>query len=388
MTQFSYDVFKRGLFVPLGAAEKAPEGAPIIRLGDGSIVNPQPYYTAILEMAGALRAFQKNPYHTGPVLHMRRIGMAMQQGLQNVPPAIRQQLGPMMNGLATFVSHSRYLLNLRLKTAYHLARSPKILIPVCISQAAGTSLLGYQARNPYLGASGGDTGGLYQAPWCITSFRTSNNESGQIQAVRITQFLLGGHDFVAASLAGVTYSGGGAPATLGWPAAAFCETARKNWMSTIQPWNVVALSGEGVGFGSVMTETGFLQLAVNNGNAATYNDTWSIYANATLCGNPFSIAKWTQVDMFRSAFGSLSIQAAMAQKLAMDHSAHVVAALGQADRNQPPTAYDYVTRLNRARDDFDAFNDSPPGGVAMGDDFADPGAAGFSLGGGASYANE
>lgn len=386
MGNFSFDVFKRGLFVPLGAAEKAPEGAPLLRLGDGSVVNPAPFYTAIAEMSGALKAFNKNPYATGPVLHMRRIGMAMQQGLQQVPPSIRTQLGPMMNGLATFVTHSRYLLNLRLKTAYHLARSPKILIPVCISQPAGTSLVGYQARNPYLGASGGETGGLYNAPWAITGFRTSNNESGQIQAVRITQFLLGGHDFVAASLAGVTYTGGGAPATLGWPAAAFCETARKNWMSTIQPWNVVALSGEGVGFGSVMTETGFLQLAISNGNAATYNDTYSIYANATLCGNPFANARWTQIDMFRSAFVSLSAQAGLAQKLAMDHSAHITAALGGAAPNQPPTAYDYVTRMARARDEFDAFSDNPPGDAAMGDSFADPGTAGFSLGDGASYA--
>src|SRR6185369_2865299 len=112
-----------------------------------------------------------------------------------------------------------------------------------------------QVRNPYLGATDGATG-PYQYPWTITAFRTSNGESGALLPIRITQFLIGGHDFVAASLAGLTYAGGGAPATQGWPAGAFAETARKIWMSTVQPWNVVAMHGAGTGFGSIMTETG------------------------------------------------------------------------------------------------------------------------------------
>ncbi len=188
--------WKDGLFPAIGSADKARDGAAIVKLGSG-LYDAAPYYAWVKELAGATDAIMKSPYNPAPIRKIRQLGMMIAPTITKLPAPVRTELSPLLGGLAVFVKHAQYLINLRLKTAYHLARSPKILVPIGISQAAGTTLAGVQVRNPYLGASGGAVG-QFTAPWAITSFRTSNNENAQLQQIRLTQFLIGGHDFVAA----------------------------------------------------------------------------------------------------------------------------------------------------------------------------------------------
>lgn len=381
------DPFGRGLFIQLGAAETPSDGAAIIKIGSANY-DITPYLGATAAMGNLTQSFMKNPYDPRPL-------QAMQQLANRVVPAIRassrhpvarKALGPLLNATASMVKHTQQMAAMRWKTAHHLARAPKILIPVCLAIAPGATTAGIQIRNPYLGATGGQVGGQYNAPWTITCFRTSNNESGVLNPIRLTDFTLGGHNFVAAALGGLTYSAGGAPATLGWPAASFAETARKIWQSSIQPWNVVGASGEGTGFGSIMTETGFLQIGVFNGSAGTYVDTYSVYCNATLCGSIFGNAATTQIDMFRHAFAPMAMQGPLAMRLAGDAQVHVAGAIDGDDRrytNQQMGPAAFISRIDQNTHAINQFLDNPDPGIAMGEpiDFGNlPG-----LGDGASY---
>ena len=363
--------FERGLIIRLEGAtatEEAMRGRAVVKI-EGSPYDVTPYLQAYEALGANITSFSKNPYNTHALLNLQKLSHQLHPSLKRMStasPGVRQFLHPMVQGLASYMKNAQSLVKMRLKTSHHLARSPKILIPISLSIAAGGTTASIQVRNPYLGATDGATG-PYQYPWTITAFRTSNGESGALLPIRITQFLIGGHDFVAASLAGLTYAGGGAPATQGWPAGAFAETARKIWMSTVQPWNVVAMHGSGTGFGSIMTETGLLQIGVFNGGGGTYVDTYSVYANATLCGNPFTIAKWTQVDAFRKAFAPLHLQAPLAMKLAGDAMSHVGSAMDRDDPNYDAGPYGFADRISRDMREIEGFLDNPPEGVAMGD---------------------
>ena len=311
--------YGRGLVVKLDGAEadNPPPGAMVVSLG-GTKYDLAPYHRAFLDLGAMIEAVVRHPLDPRPLLAMQRFAShqrpAMVRALQS-HPAVAQVVHPMVQAMSSYLKSSQKLIGMRLRTSHHIARAPKILVPISLSIAAGAATTQIQVRNPYLGASGGDTS-QYKSPWAITSFRTSNNESGQLSPIRITQFLLGGHDFVAAALAGLTYAAGGAPAVQGWNPAAFAETKRGNWKTEVQPWNVVAVHGGGFQLGSVMTETGFLQIGVSNTGTQTYIDTYSVYCNATLCGSPFAHAAYTQVDAFRKAFAPLALQAPLSFELA------------------------------------------------------------------------
>ncbi len=383
----------RGLFVPLGSAEqaKAARGALVIHAG-GEYFDATPFFLAQLKIGEYITEIGRNPYNPVPLMRMqnmaRTMAPAMARAVQQ-SPAIAQVARPLNAGMQSYLKNSQQLIQMRLKTSYKVGRAPKILVPISMSIAAGATLAQVQIRNPYLGASGGATG-MYQFPWTITSFRTSNGESGALLPIRLTQFLIGGHDYVAASLAGLTYAAGGAPATQGWPAAAFAETKRSHWATEVQPWNVISQHGGGTGFGSIMTETGFLQVGVFNGGSQTYVDTYSVYCNATLCGNPFADAKWTQVDAFRKSFAPLALQAPLAMQLAGDATRHIGQAVDRDDQNvsgdnsyiQP---WLWASRLEGFNNTLNRFLDSPPEGLAMGDTFYDAQSMGFPLSDGAVY---
>lgn len=383
--------YAQGLFVKLeGEAAKSPRpGSAIITLA-GQPYDMSPWLGAIVEMGRYVTEFGANTYNPAPLLKMQNLAQTLRPSLlaaQHAAQPIRQAVAPMVHGMSQFMQNSQKLIQMRLKTSHQIARAPKILIPVSLSIASGASSTGMQIRNPYLGASGGATG-IYQSPWAITSFRTSNGESGALLPIRITQFLLGGHDYVAAALSGITYTVTAAPATQGWPAAAFAETKRSNWKTEIQPWNVVATHGGGTGFGSVMTETGFLQLGVFNGGSQTYVDTYSVYCNATLCGSPFAVAQWTQVDAFRKSFAPLNMQVPLAMRLAGDSDKWAAQAIDRDDPNvstQEGGAYLWANRLAGAGDAFSSFLENAGPGLAMGDTFYNPQDVGFSLPYGASY---
>lgn len=375
--------FARGLFVPLGGDDAKNHRGLTLMLG-GQAFDPTPYFQATVQLGNYITQFGAAPYNPLPLLKMQQMSKNIRPSLMaaaNHPnPAIRQAAAPMVHGMQAFLSNSNKLIQMRLRTSHQIARAPKILVPISMSIAAGGSLTAVQVRNPYLGASGGATG-QYQSPWAITSFRTSNGESGALLPIRISQFLIGGHDFVAAALAGLTYTAGGAPATQGWPAAAFAETKRGNWKTEVQPWNVVAQNGGGTGFGSVMTETGFLQVSVFNGGAQTYVDTYSVYCNATLCGSPFAVAQWTQIDAFRKAFQPLNLQTQMAMKLAGDSDGWVRQAIAPDDPSVSTNGNPYllIERLAQLQGNNERLLESPPAGMAMGDGFIDPRSAGFEL---------
>jgi hypothetical protein len=322
-----------GLLVPIGAADQVRSEHAAVTLG-GKLYDARPYFQAFTEIGSQLQSFARSPYNIAPIANLQRMTSQIAPHISSLSrqgPAVREVMAPMVSALANFAAQSKKLVGMRMKTQIHISRAPKILIPISMSIAAGGTLAGVQVRNPYLGATGGGTDGGYQYPWAITSFRTSNNENGQLQDKRITQFLLGGHDYVSAALGGLTYTAGGAPATQGWPAAAFTETKRSRWQTEVQPWTTVANHGAGVGWGSVMTETGFLQVAIFNGSAGTYTDTYSVYANATLCGNPFTDQRFSQTSIFKSSFVPLALQAPMAMRLAMDASKHIGQVVAQDD---------------------------------------------------------
>lgn len=367
-------------------AVSPPAGVIPLKVG-GEYIDLAPYTRTYLALGAMVTQFSKNPYDARQLVAMQRLASqvrpALNRALQD-QPAVRQIAHPMVQAMSSYLQSSQSLIKMRLRTSYQIARAPKILVPISMSIAAGGTLTGVQVRNPYLGASGGMTG-QYQSPWAITSFRTSNGESGALLPIRITQFLLGGHDFVAAALAGLTYTAGGAPATQGWGAGAFAETKRGNWKTEVQPWNVVASHGGGTGFGSVMTETGFLQIGVFNGGAQTYVDTYSVYCNATLCGSPFANAAYTQVDAFRKSFAPLALQAPLSLALAGAADSHLDQAL---DADDPRWTNEPNSWMGKVRD-FGGFIDrltNTPGGfdhMAVGTDFLDP--TGMSLAPGAEY---
>lgn len=365
--------FARGLFVPIGAAETPAANAAIIKIGNASF-DIAPYLGATAAMGQLTQQFMKNPYDARPLAQMQTLAHQVVPAIHATArhPVARQALQPLLNATASMVKHTQQMAAMRWKTAHHLARAPKILIPICLSIAAGATTSGIQIRNPYLGATGGQVGGQYNAPWTITCVRTSNNESGLLSPIRLTDFTLGGHNFVTASLGGLTYSAGGAPATLGWPAATFAETARKIWQSSIQPWNVVGTSGEGTGFGSIMTETGFLQVGVFNGGAGTYVDTYSVYCNATLCGSIFGNAATTQIDMFRHAFAPLAMQGPLALRLAGDAQMQVAGAIAADDNRfsnaqMGPSAW--IARIGESTNAINAMLDNPSPDLAMGEPY-------------------
>lgn len=382
------NTFNGDLFPRLDGAVAVNPPANVIPLKvGGEYIDLAPYTKTYLALGAMVQQFSKNPYDARQLVAMQKLASqvrpALNRALQD-HPAVRQIAHPMVQAMSSYLQSSQSLIKMRLRTSYQIARAPKILVPISMSIAAGGTLTGVQVRNPYLGASGGMTG-QYQSPWAITSFRTSNGESGALLPIRITQFLLGGHDFVAAALAGLTYTAGGAPATQGWGAGAFAETKRGNWKTEVQPWNVVASHGGGTGFGSVMTETGFLQIGVFNGGAQTYVDTYSVYCNATLCGSPFANAAYTQVDAFRKSFAPLALQAPLSLALAGAADSHLDQAL---DADDPRWTNEPNSWMGKVRD-FGGFIDrltNTPGGfdhMAVGTDFLDP--SGMSLVPGAEY---
>lgn len=389
MSDPSHNPYAKGLLVPLSGAtaQNPPPGTPVVMLA-GTPHDISPYLNAYVDLGAMVSQFARSPMDPRALINMQQMSQKLIPAIRmarNAPPAVRQVLSPMVTALANYNKNAQQLIAMRLKTAYKVSSAPKILIPVSLSIAAGATATGMQVRNPYLGATGGSRG-PYLYPWCITSFRTSNGESGALLPIRITQFLLGGHDYVAASLAGITYTITAAPAVQGWPAAAFAETKRGNWKTEIQPWNVVANHGGGTGFGSIMTETGFLQLGVFNGGSGTYVDTYSVYANATLCGSPFEDAQWTQVDSFRKAFAPLALQAPLAMKLAGDANTWLGSVLDRDDnRYAGNPAHMWVSRIDKVMQEINGFLENPPEGTAMGDTFFDASAMGFPLPEGAHY---
>lgn len=379
--------FERGLFPKLEGNEPPPAGAAIITIG-GTRYDAAPYFDAIVQMGQYVTQFGANPYDPRALLRMNALSQklrpALVQAARSPSAGVRQAVAPMVAGMNMFLKNSQALIQHRLKTSASIARAPKILVPVSLSIAAGASTTGIQIRNPYLGASGGATS-FMSSPWAITSFRTSNGESGALLPIRITQFQLGGHDYVAAALGGITYTAGGAPATQGWAAGAFAETKRGNWKTEVQPWNVVATHGGGTGFGSIMTETGFLQLAVFNGGTATYVDTYSVYCNATLCGSPFTNAQWTQVDLMRKSFAPLKLQVPFAMKLAGDADAWAREVIVPDDPSMlPRSPYAWASRIAGAGDAFDNAVENA-GAMAIPEDYIDPRSLGMPLEGDAEY---
>lgn len=382
--------YSKGLIVALGNAQvdnPAP-GTVVTRLA-GGYYDIAPFLGAFLDLGNMVTQFSRNPYDPRPLVRMQSMAQGLLPVLRNTrnqPAIIREAISPMVQSMTSYLKNSQQLLQQRLRTSYQIARAPKILIPICLNIAAGVTITAIQIRNPYLGASGGQPG-TYNFAWAITSFRTSNNESGQLSPIRITQWLFGGHDYVAASLGGVTFAGGGAPAVQGWPAAAFGETKRGNWKTEVQPWNVIAQHGGGTGFGSIMTETGLLQLAVNNGGTGAFVDTWSVYANATLCGNPLTEAKWTQLDMLRKSFAPLKLQAPIAMKLAGEADSWILAGVEDDDpkigQGHP---YRFASQVTPLLAEIEGFLDAPPEGAAMGPWAGSPEQHGFQLQGGATYA--
>lgn len=344
-----------------GETPKAPDGRVYVPTHNGT-VDITDLFTPMVELGANLNAFQQNPYDYRPLLAMRRTGqraMPLFNQLRQYP-SLANQFGPIASSMSNMLKVAQSAAKLRIKAAADMARRPLQVIPISLSIAPNTTTGGIQIRNPYLGSTGGvAVSDQYKAPWSIVAFRTSNNENGQLQTVRITQWQIGGHDYVAAALGGVTFLGGGQASAQGWAASAFSETARKHHSTAFEPWNLTAESSAGWGF--IMSETGYLQLAVNNGvNAAsTYEDTWSVYVRATLCGSPFE--RHTDPSALAHAFIPMQHQYTQALRIAGDYSNAVIGMVGGASGQ--PQAAPWTAQLSTAQQQIQSFLDSPPPGI-------------------------
>lgn len=361
--------FARGIFVPLGSAEPQP-GMSVLTLG-GERYDISPFAYAQMRLGAIVNQFHRNPINPGPLLQLQHMANQMMPQLRQhataMHPAVQAAVHPLVQGLGSFLKSSQQLIGIRLKTAHAIGKAPKILVPICLNVASGVTTGQIQVRNPYLGASGGYLGG-YTAPWAITSFRTSNNESGQLSPIRMPNFIIGGHDYAVAGIQGLTYVvAANQPAVLGWPAAAFAETKRSRWYTEVQPWTVVAAAGAGVGYGSIMTETGFFAITVFNGGAQTFQDTWSVYCNATLCGNPFRDARWAQEEVIRSSFVPLQHQASYAMKLMSDAQYHIGEIIPDDNSKIVDKTYGWLNKPDLA-EAIDKLIGNPE--LAMGETFA------------------
>ena len=387
-------IWSRGLFVPMeGAAAEQPAANVALLRTHGGSYNILPFLGAVSEIGATVSAFNRNPYDPRALVRMQQMATGLMPHLKqargHANPVVRQALAPMVQGMSSFLANSQKLLAMRLRTSHQIARAPKILVPISLQIAAGNSTTGIQIRNPYLGASGG-AANPYQVAWAITSFRTSNNENGQLQAIRITDWTFGGHNFVAASLGGISYTAGGAPATQGWPAATFAESQRKNWKTEVQPWNVIAQHGGATGFGSIMTETGYLQIAVFNGGTGTFVDTWPVFVNATLCGSPFTSKEWTQADLMRKSFAPLNLQIPLAMKIANDASKWVISGVNKDDESVTDNPYAWTLRMDGVWREIEGMLEHPehtmmgepigyPGDFGISPDFGQQQGSGLSL---------
>jgi len=370
MSEPSKESFKfpvnRGLSLGEASSEEAKDGV-WVRTKVGS-VNIKPAFRMLTELGGYIDLFQKNPYDYRPLIAMRNVGRRAIPLFQQIGanPTLKEHFQPLASSLATTLRIAQHAAKLRIKAAHDMARRPLIIVPIPINQALG-GVTTAQVRNPYLGSTGGqavlDT---FRAPWSITAFRTSNNENGQIQGVRMTQWLIGGHDYVNAALAGLTYLTTSPPtATLGWGAASFAETKRVHHSTAFEPWNLTAESS--VGWGFIMSETGYLQVGVYNVNqGATYTDTYSVYVRATLCGSPFD--RHTDVEQFRKSFVPLHKQYRGALKIAQDWHSH----LGQLMGAQGASRDSWMEDLGGASDQISSFMDHPPPAIGEPLDYDDP----------------
>jgi hypothetical protein len=344
-----------------GQEPKIPERDGVWVKTQLGAVDVQPAFKMLTELGAYIELFHKNPYDYRPLQAMRNVGRRAIPLFQQIGanPTLGEHFRPLAASLAQTLKIAQHAAKLRIKAAHDMARRPLIIVPISINQALGGTTT-CQVRNPYLGSSGGqavlDT---YKAPWSITAFRTSNNENGQLQGVRMTQWLIGGHDYVAASLAGLTYVTP-APANQGWSVAAFAETKIVHHSTAFEPWNLTAESSAGWGF--IMTETGFLQVGVTNVNqGATYTDTYSAYVRATLCGSPFE--RHTDIEHFRKSFLPLHRQYAGALKIAQDWHKNMGSLMGASSQEGGPRGESWVANLSDARTQIESFLDFPPPGI-------------------------
>jgi hypothetical protein len=342
------------LFIALGSAEKAQdarrEGRLVTELG-GTYWDATPFFGILGEYADAIGQFHRSPFNPQSVLRLNNIAtraLPTMRQMVKAPAPVKQALLPLATSFGRLVQGSRTLLQNRMRQYTKITQAPTLLLPWGVTLAPGATVNGVQFRNPYLGVTGGMLGGdgSYKNPWSITSVRTSFNENGQLDPIKIPVFLLAGHDYVAASLGGVLFTAGGAPAVQGWPAAAFSESKTSNWRTEIQPWNVVAQHGGlGTGFGSIMTETGFLQVSMHNAGVATYVATWSVYVRATMCDNPFGSAKYTDTSLWKSSIAPLRLQFPLHMKLAGDVDQWLEGSVSMDDDRYTSNAGTWVTRM-------------------------------------------
>jgi hypothetical protein len=351
--------------VTLGAAESQtppPPDAVLVKTRTG-LVDITDMFRMQVELGNYTAQFHASPYDHRPLMAMRNLGqraLPMFHQLQR-HPGLNEQFGGMAQHLASLLKTSQSAARLRIKAAHDMARRPLQLVPLNWSLAFGTTSDAIQVRNPYLGSSGGvAVSDQYRAPWSVTAFRTSNNENGQLNPIRITQWLIGGHDYVAAAVAGLTNLGavGTVSTDNGWPAAAFTETARKHHSTAFEPWNLT--SEQSAGFGFIMTETGFLQIRIRNAaGSGTYVDNWSVYIRATLCGSPFS--SHTDVSHMARSFVPIAHQYSQAARIAGDWQQNVAGFVGQG--SAAPPAASWASQINDAQGQIQSFLDAPPPGI-------------------------
>lgn len=254
----------------------------IITVG-GQDYDLEPIFGAIDKVVSAERQAVANPYSTNPlrmVLEARNVLVGALS--RQVPPGLVPILRPIVkNAAGPMVEAARTAIKLRMESANRLMMKPTQSVPLTLD--SGTYTAGASASasvlNPYLGSGGG----MYNvnALWAITGF-----ESGALADIKgqlITKLMIAGHDYVGASLGGIK-SAVGLAANQGWGWYLFASDKRERAHTTVSPWNV---QGAGGVVGSIMRETGQVDIAFRNGSAAAFSGVFHVHVKASLCGSPF-----------------------------------------------------------------------------------------------------
>lgn len=275
---------------------KAPPREMVVSGADG-----KPYDITALNIMGGIqgivdaqRMIMKKPGSPEPMKMLVQSEKILVGAMRALPPALHPVFGQMVQTASgPMLEAAKEAVRLRMRSQHELMKHPTQSIPLTLDSATapGTFVAGSTAtfiiQNPYIGSGGAMTNA--QGIWAITGL-----ESGALAAVQgliVTKAVFAGHDYVQASLNGISSTTGtGASSTAGgpqgWDFCIWASDKRTRDHTVFSPWNIQGSSNI---IGSIMRETGTVTLALTNLNNATFQGgAFHVHVKASLCGSPFS----------------------------------------------------------------------------------------------------
>lgn len=242
----------------------------------------------------AQRLIMKKPGSPEPMRMLAQSEKILVGAMRALPPALHPVFGQMVQTASgPMLEAAKEAVRLRMRSQHELMKHPTQSIPLTLDSATapGTFVAGSTAtfviQNPYIGSGGAMTNA--QGIWAITGL-----ESGSLAAVQgliVTKAVFAGHDYVEASLNGISSTTGtGASSTAGgpegWDFCIWASDKRTRDHTVFSPWNIQGSSNI---IGSIMRETGTVTLGLTNLNNTTFQGgAFHVHVKASLCGSPFT----------------------------------------------------------------------------------------------------